>query len=61
MTDFDKWTRELRKRQLTLIETRAAICQVVSTCPEAGVRRLRDVVLDDEPVFYVDEPTRKAS
>lgn len=61
MTDRDMWTAELRETDLAPVELRSALCQVVMSCGRPGLVVLRDVVLGDERVFYIDEPTRNAS
>jgi hypothetical protein len=55
-TKRDNLVEELRRPDTNLREVRALLCQIVRTCSREGVNRLRGTVLDEEPVFYVDEP-----
>lgn len=51
----------LMEEDMPVVEIRAALCHVARTCREPGVYRLREVVLAEEPIFYADAPTRRAS
>ena len=53
-TKRDERLAAVRDRSAPEVEVRAALCHVVRTCGRHGVERLREVVLGEEPVFYVD-------
>jgi hypothetical protein len=55
VTKRDTAARLLETPDRSEREVRAVLCLVVRTCSRAGVERLRSVVLEEEPVFYVDE------
>ena len=61
MTKRDTVLRILRDRGAPEVEVRAALCHVTALCRSRGVERIRDVVLDDEPVFYVDDDLRESA
>jgi hypothetical protein len=52
-TNRDNLIADLRQSDLMDTEVRALLCHVVRTCAPSGVARLRAVVVDEEPVFYV--------